>query len=213
METADSNADESLHGVANGLKHAADLTIQTLLENDAQPIRPDRMQTRQPRALAVEKHPFQKLRTQLCIPVAIERDLIFLLHLVARMGEMLREVTVACQKKQTLGLGVESADIEETRKFSRQQIVNRVGCVGVAPGGNEAGRFVQSDGEIFRRSDEAVIDFDVIPLFDLRAEVSARLAVDRNTARRDQLITVATRTKASGGEEAIETHWRKESDR
>lgn len=206
MEVANANADKSLHGVTNGLKHAAHLPIQPLLQDDPQPSWADWLQTRQSRALAVEKHSLHKFLTQLWVPVPIERDLILLLNLVARMGEMLREVTVARQKKQTLGLRVEAADVEKTREFCRQQIVNRVGCIRIAPGGNEPGRFVQSDGESFGRSDQPVINFDVITFLNLRPEISTRLAVDRNTARCDQLVTMATRTKPSGGEETIETH-------
>ena len=63
------------------------------------------------------------------------------------MGELLGEIAVAREKEQPFGLGVESADVEEPGKFCRQQIVNRVGRVRIAPGGNETRRLVQDDGQ------------------------------------------------------------------
>jgi len=51
-----------------------------------------------------------------------------------------------------------------------------------------------------------VIDLDVVSLLNLCAEVGARLAVDRDATGRDQLITMAARTKPGSGEESIETH-------
>jgi len=142
MQVTDANANQPLHGVANRLKHATHLAIQTLLQNDTQPIRPNRLQARQPRAFSVEKNPLHQFLTQFWVPMQIERNLVLLLHLVARMGELLGKITVARQKKQTLGLGVEPADIEKAGEFCRQQIVNRVGCVRVAARGNEPGGFV-----------------------------------------------------------------------
>ena len=69
------------------------------------------------------------------------------------MGEMLREIAVAREEEQAFSLGVEPADVEEPGKFRRQQIVDRVGRVRVASGGNEPGRLVQNDGQRFRRAE------------------------------------------------------------
>jgi len=68
---------------------------------------------------------------------------------------------------------------------------------------------VQHDGQRFRSPDKSVTNFDVIAVFDLRAEIRARLAVDGDAALRDQLVAVAARAKPRGGEEAIEAHGRK----
>ena len=57
-----------------------------------------------------------------------------------------------------------------------------------------------------RRPNEFAIDFDVIAFTWLRAEIRARPAVDRDTARCNQFVAITTRTNAGGGEIAIETH-------
>ena len=49
-------------------------------------------------------------------------------------------------------------------------------------------------------------NLDVIALFDLRAEIRARLTVDRDAAFRDQLVAVPARAEPGGGEETIEAH-------
>ena len=122
------------------------------------------------------------------------------------MGELLREVAVARQEKQSLGLGIEPSDVEETDKLRRQQIINCIGRVRVAARGNEAGRFVQDDRQGFGPPNESAADFDVIAVFDLRAEIRARLAVDGNASFRDQLVAMPARAEPGGGEEAIEAH-------
>ena len=63
------------------------------------------------------------------------------------MSELLREVAIARQEKQTLGLRIEPTDVEESPELRRQEIVDRVGRVRVAPGGDETRRLVQDDGE------------------------------------------------------------------
>ena len=59
---------------------------------------------------------------------------------------------------------------------------------------------------VLRPPNESMTNLDVVALFDLRAEIRARLAVDRDTAFRDQLVAVPARAEPRGGEEAIETH-------
>jgi hypothetical protein len=124
------------------------------------------------------------------------------------MGELLGKIAIARQKKQTLGLGVEPADIKKTGEFCRQQIIYRVSCVRVAASGNETRRFMERDGQCFGRPNEPMPNFDMIARFNLRAEIGTRLTVNGNAAFRDQLIAMPARAKPGGGEEAIQAHGR-----
>ena len=54
--------------------------------------------------------------------------------------------------------------------------------------------------------DEFAVDFDVIALSGLRAEISADLAVDRNASSRDQFIAMPARTEPGRGKETIQAH-------
>jgi hypothetical protein len=53
-QVADAGANEPFHFVADLVKHAANLAVQTLLQDDAQPGGPDRLQAREPGAFAIE---------------------------------------------------------------------------------------------------------------------------------------------------------------
>jgi len=206
-KVADAGANEPFHFVTDLVKHAANLAVQTLLQDDAQPGGPDRLQAREPGAFAIKKNSIEQLLAALRIPATIECDLVFLLHFVARMGEVLGEVAVARQEKQSFGLGVEPADIEKPTEFRRQQIINRVGRVWIVAGGNEAGRLVQDDGERFGSPNGFAADLDVIAVPDLRAEIGAWLAVDGDAAFRDELVAMPARAEPGGGEKTIEAHF------
>ena len=51
------------------------------------------------------------------------------------------------------------------------------------------------------------IDFDMIIQVGLYTEVCADLAIDGDPTRRDQFITMSTRSDAGGGKKAIKAHW------
>ena len=184
-EIPDARANQPLHFVADLVKHSADLPVQALLQHDAQPVGTKLLQTRQARSVAVEKNAATQLLGEFRVPKFLERHLVFLLHLVARMGQPLGQITVTREKKQTLGLGIEPADIEEAGKFRRQQVVDRVGGVWIAPARNEAGRLMEQNGQTLLRPNEFVVDFDVIVVGNLRAEIRAKLAVNCNATGGD----------------------------
>ncbi len=205
-QVANAGADEPFHFIADLVKHAANLTVQALLQDNAQPGRADRLQAREPGALALEKNAIEQLLRMFRLPTAIEGDFVFLLDLVARMSEMLGKITVARQEKQAFRLGVEPADVEKPGKLRRQQIVDRISRVRIMPGGNKPGGFVQNDGQRFGPPDEPVAHLDVIGVFDLGAEIGAGLAVHGDAAFRDQLVTMPARAEPGRGEKAIEAH-------
>ena len=186
----DAGADEPFHFVADLVEHPANLAIQSLLQNDAQTSGSKLLHSREPGAPALEENAGTQFFGQLRVPRFVEGDFVFLFHFVARMGEMLRKITVTGQKEEPFGLSVEPADIEEPGKLRRQQVVDCVSCVRIAPRGNKAGRLMQHNGQRLRSPNEPVTDLDVIALFDLGREISARLPVDRDPAFRDQLIAV-----------------------
>ena len=119
MQVTDPSANEPFHFIADLVKHPANLAIQTLLQDNAHPGRSDRLQAREPGAFAIEKNTVEQFLSAFRIPASIERDLVFFLHFVARMGELLGEIAIARQEKQALGLGIEPADIEEAAEFCR----------------------------------------------------------------------------------------------
>ena len=119
------------------------------------------------------------------------------------MRQALCELAIVCEQKQTFGVCVETADVEQPREFCRQQIENSIARVWISPGGNESCRLVQHDGELQGDVNKFAVNLDVVARAGLRAEVSAGFTVDSNPARRDQFITMPARSKARCGEETI----------
>lgn len=207
VKVANPSSDEPFHFVADFIKHAADLAVQALAQDDPHLGRADRLEAGETGAFAIEKNPVEQFLRKLRIPAPIERDLVFLLHLIARVGELLREIAVARHEEETLRLGVEPADIEEPAELRREEIVDRVGRVRVAPGRDEAFRLVQDDGEGLGAPNDAVANLDVVALLDLGGKIGHRLAIDRDPAFGDQVVAMPARAEPGGSEETIKAHF------
>src|SRR6476659_4362230 len=115
-QPANSDASKFLHVVTNLVKHPADLAVDTLPQDHMKTSWFNRLNLVHPGSLAIECHPPQQLWSERRIPRPIERDLVFLLDLVTRMSEALRQIAVVCENQKSLGLGVEPADVEKARQ-------------------------------------------------------------------------------------------------
>ena len=65
---------------------------------------------------------------------------------------------------------------------------------------------MKRDGKRRLKMNKLTIHFDMIARDRLRTEIGARPTIDRNTPRRDQLITMSPRTYAGRSEETVEAH-------
>ena len=110
---SDANAEKMFDAVANGFKHAANLPIDSLLQHNAQTRGRDWMKSRDSGSLAIQKNSPQQFWRERWVPRPIQRHLIFLVGLIARMSKPLRELAIICEKKQSLSLRVQPADIEK----------------------------------------------------------------------------------------------------
>ncbi len=122
------------------------------------------------------------------------------------MREPLGEIAVVCEEDEALGLGIETANVEEAGKLFRQKIEDGIAGVDIFSRRYKARRLVQHDRERRFDMNQFAVHFDMIARTRLRAKINADFAVDSNAARSNQLITMTPRTDASSGEEAIEAH-------
>ena len=205
-QTTDPRSDQLLHLITQFVKHPANLPVDALAQNDADPCRLDRIHFFDPRSLTIEHHAADQFRRERRIPWAIERHLIFLFDFVARMSETLRQVAVIRQDEKAFGLRIESADIEKARQMRRQKIEDGVARAGIAARRNETGGLMQNDVEPALAVHHFAVDFDVIAFLWLRAEIRADPAVDRDPAGGNQFIAMPPRTKAGGSEETVQAH-------
>jgi hypothetical protein len=203
---ADPDTHQTFHFVANCMKHAANLPIDSLTQDHVQTGRCERVKPRDYGALAFEKNSAQQFRRKRRIPWSIQSHLVFFLNLVARMREPLREVTIVCENEETFGLRIEAADIEETRKLRGKEIENRVARVGIASRRDKPAWLVHHDVQRRFCVDEFPIHFHVIARGRLCAEVCANVTIDRDASSGDQLIAMPSRANSSRRKEAIETH-------
>ena len=202
----DTDTDEPLHANIECIKHPANLAIQALPKDNAKVSRCDWLNMLNPCTFAIEDNSFQQLRREHCIPHSIEEHFVFLVDLVAGMGQVLGKVTVIREKNESLSLHVEPADIEQARKFWREQIKNCVARMRIVSRGNKARRLVQDDGERWIEMHKFAIDFDMIAGRRLGAEICANGAVNRDAPRCDQFIALPPRSNARGSKKTIEAH-------
>jgi len=116
------------------------------------------------------------------------------------------QIAVVSQHKQALGLGIEAASVEQVVELCRQQIENGIARVWVAPGGNEAGRFVQNDAERWFHMNQASIDLYMVTRSRFRAEIRANLAVDGDFAFGNQFIALPARADPRCSQVAVQSH-------
>ena len=128
------NAREMFDSIIERFKHATNLPVDSLPQDDAQAHRADGMKPFDSRPFTVEKNSFRYFRSQRRVPSAVQRHFIFLVDLVTRMGESLGEIAIVGDQKQSLGLSVESTDVEEPGKFWRKQVENGVASVKIFSG-------------------------------------------------------------------------------
>src|SRR5262249_43381941 len=99
LEIADPNAEEVFDAISDGFKHATNLPIYSLPQDNAKTCRRDGAKPRNFRALSIKKNSTQQLGSERRIPRSIQRQFIFFVDFETGMGEALREVTVVRQKQ------------------------------------------------------------------------------------------------------------------
>jgi len=203
---SDANANKIFHSITNCFEHTANLAIDPLSQDNAQADGRHGVESRNPRSLTVEKNSAQQFRRECGVPRPIQPNFVFLLNFVTWMRQALCEISIICEKKQTLALSVEAPDVEQPRKFCGQQIKNTIAHARVSSGRNESSGLVQHDGEGWRDANKFAVHLDVVALAGLRAEVSAGFPVDSDPARRDQFIAMPTRSETRSGKNTIKAH-------
>ena len=84
-KVSNANTDESFHAVTDGFEHAANLAINSLLQDNAQADRRHAVEPRNSCSLTVEKNSAQQLRRKLAFPRPIQCHFVLLLNFVTWM--------------------------------------------------------------------------------------------------------------------------------
>ena len=191
-KVSDSNTQKMYDAVSDGLKHAPNLPIYSLPQDNAKTRRRERTKACNLRALAIKNNSAQQLWSKRRIPGSIQCDLIFFVDFETGVGEPLGQFAIVCQKQQTFCLRIETSDNEESRKFLRQEIKDGVARMEIFSSRNESAGFMQHDRKGWSAANKFMIDLDVVSRPCLRTEVCTDLAIDCYAARSDQLIAMPT---------------------
>src|SRR5215471_16464109 len=90
LKISDSDAEKMFDAISNGFKHATNLPIHSLSQDNAKTRRRQGAKARNFRALPIEDNSTQQLRSERWIPPSVQRYLILLVHLETRVGQALR---------------------------------------------------------------------------------------------------------------------------
>ncbi len=164
------------------------------------------MELRDFRAFTIQKNSAQQFWRELRVPLSIQRDFVFLVDRMGRVGQPLREFAIVCQNEQALALRIEPANVEQPWKLWWKQVENRVARTRIARCRHKTCWLVQTNCQLKIDMYELAVDFHVIARGRLRAKIRADVAVDSDTPGGDELVTFSTRTEASCSEVTIETH-------
>lgn len=195
-----------LYPITDSLEHSANLSIDALAKHHPQPGGGQATQISDPSAFSIEHDAAHQSGREGAIPWRVQRDFILLVDLEPGMSEMLCQIAVVSQKKQTFGLCVEATDVEKFIKFGRQQVEDGIARMRIASGGNESGRFVKNDCCGGLNMHEPAVHLYVIARPGLSAEIGTNLAVNGDSTRRDQIIALPARSQTGGSEIPVEAH-------
>lgn len=201
---SNSRPDKFFHFITKCLEHPPNLSIDPLTQNNPQACRCQRPDSRHLGSLAIEKNSPKQFGCQRRIPRSVQRHLVFLIHFVTRMAQVLGQFAIARKNKQSFRGCVEPSDIEKPRKFCGKKIENYVARVRIAAGRNETGRFMQDDGERGCDMEHATIHLYVVTLPRLGAEIRAALTIYRDVPACDKFVAMTARTDTGRREETIQ---------
>ena len=120
--------------------------------------------------------------------------------------ERLAEVAVGGKEEQSRGVQVKAADREEPGIVARgHELGDRATTVGVAHGGDAAGRLVEHDARrpLLEATDDPVDGDDVTLGVDLAPELAHDDSVHAHAPRRHKALGAATACDARASEEAL----------
>jgi hypothetical protein len=170
-------------------QHPLDLVLAALVDRELYPVRPEAADACRRAPPVVELNARAKPLERVVGRLSLDLGLVDLLHLVAGMGEPVREVAVIGEQERSGRVGVEAADRNDARRVLDELDHSRP-ALGIAGGRDHAGGLVQEHVGERLELDRPAVDLDAVSGGDEGIELP-RLAVDENPAGLDQLVGLA----------------------
>ena len=171
-QRAEATRCERAHRMADRRAHALDLALAPLVDASARARRARAGAPARARSAVVELDPVaQRAQRALARRAAGDLRAVGARHLVARMGQAVRQLAVVGQQDQAGGVGVEPADRVQARAVGHE-LDDRRAAVGVARGRDDAGRLVERvDDARLRARQRRAVDRDRRGLVDVAGRV------------------------------------------
>lgn len=133
----------------------------------------------------------------------VDRDLVFFVDLVARMGQREGKLSIVGHDEEAFAFLVEPSDVEDTRPAGGKQIVNGAAIEFVIGRNDVAARLVQNGMDRHLRAHDAITHLHNVLGADLRGEIFDEVAIDPHTAALDELLHTSAGAQTSSGEITI----------
>ena len=191
-QAADGDPLELMHLVAEAGEHPADLTIAALVEHHLEhgalaPLAPhvDPLRVHLPLG---KPHALPQLFQQLFVRHARDLHQVFFLDAIPRVGEQIGELAIVREQDEALARAVEPPDGEEPL-LSGHEIDDPRPPRGIVVGRDHPHRLVEHVDEAADPREPLPVDADLLGAgIDTGAERRDHLAVDLDTARRNELL-------------------------
>ena len=205
-DRADADAHQPLHFITHLVHHQPDLPLDPLAQDDAQLALGGLRHRFHLRPAADDVETAQQLFPVRRVEVFVERHLVLLVDLVARMREREREIAVVGQDEQPLAFAIEPADVEDAGPLGRQAVEDRAALELIARGHEKAARFVEQHVQRRLGADHPLADFHHILRRDLGGEILDHAAVDFDPPLPDERLHAAAGAETGGSKKTIEAH-------
>jgi len=192
--------------MAHRLAHPFDLVLAPLVDRQLDPAAAELPDARRRRRPVVQLDPLLEAAEGRRGWIALDVHLVDLVNPVARVREPVSKLPVVRQHERAGRIGVEPSDRNDAG-LGRDEPDHRRPPLGVARGGDDAGRLVQQQVREALLADRAAVDLDRVAGTDERVQL-ARLSVDPDTAGFDQLVGRAAGGDPGAGEVGVQPHLR-----
>ena len=137
----------------------------------------------------------------------VERHLVDFLLLVGRVRQLLRKVAVVGEQQQPEAVLVETSHrVDTLRAGARDQLHDRLSGMGIVERSDVALGLVQHQVDLLLALHRLVVEPHFVGRQHLGSQFGDDLAVDRNDARRDEIVGLAARADSRLGDEAVQAH-------
>ncbi|SKA84110.1 hypothetical protein SAMN02745166_00984 [Prosthecobacter debontii] len=206
LQPTDAGAGQTLDFEAQLIKHQADLSFQTLLQDHMSTILSDHPCTLSLGMTFFGQHTFDQLSHGGLVHGLIHDHLIFLLGSHAGVDESVGELAAIGHQQQTFTVFVQTSHMVEGLKLLGQQGVDRHAIFLITSATNVTAWLVQSDHNARFGFHRFPICHHSVVWIDLSGEIGNDVSIDGHAAFKNELLAATAGTEAALAEVTIESH-------